>query len=310
MTTRLRLALGAVVGIAVAVALSRVNLADVRHSLEAMSWDWAAAAAVVNLAGLAIDAARWRIIVSAVTPVSFLDMCHAALVGVASNVVFPFKLGEGARAYVLATRTRLLGATALTTVIVDRLIDAVTLPLFITLAGLVLPLPSSVTWYRPYAIPAVMVAIAGAALGRRWIRRRRARTATEAEGPSATIDRIADGLRVLDHRHRLASTVVVALCSWVMRAAIVWCMFQAFGLDLPVSAAVGTLAMINVGIALVATPGNLGTFELVTAGALALWGVAPAEGLSLGVAMHAIEVVPPATLGAAGLFFSRDRLAC
>ena len=76
-------------------------------------------------------------------------------------------------------------------------------------------------------------------------------------------------------------------------------MLRAFHLQLPVSAAVGVLVMINIGIALVATPGNVGSFELTTAGALALWGVAPETGLSVAIAMHAIEVVPPVLLGLA-----------
>ncbi len=307
MTRRVRLALVALVIALLAATVSRIDLGAVAQSLARMSWRWALAAAAVNLLGVAIDAARWRIVVSAITPVSFFTACYALLVGIAGNVVFPFKLGEGARAYVLAARTGLLGATALTTVLLDRVIDVATLPLFVTLASVLLPLPDSIVRYRPWMIAIGIASVVAAAAGRLWIRRRQ-RDPGRVQ-PPPVIDRIADGLRLLDHHHRLAAAVGVALCSWASRAAIVWCMFQAFGLRLPVSAAVGTLAMINLGIAVVAMPGNLGTFELVTAGALALWGVSPADGLSLGVAMHALEVVPPALLGAAAVTSDRGKLA-
>jgi uncharacterized membrane protein YbhN (UPF0104 family) len=207
-----------------AIALSRVNVADVRQSIEGMSWQWAAAAAVVNLAGLAIDAARWRIIVSAVAPVSFATACHAFLVGIAGNVVVPFKLGEGARAYVLATRAHVLGATALTTVLLDRVIDAITLPLFMMLAGLVLPLPPSLIAYRSWAVALTAAGVVAGVAGRRWIRRRR--LSEVALHQPAIVDRIVAGLRVLDDRHRLAAAIAVALCSWSVRAAIVGACFR------------------------------------------------------------------------------------
>lgn len=307
MTGRVRLALVALVIALLAVTMSRMDLRAVTQSLARMSWRWALAAAAVNLLGVTIDAARWQIVVSAITPVSFFTVCYAFVVGIAGNVVFPFKLGEGARAYVLATRTELRGATALTTVLLDRVIDVATLPLFVTLAGVLLPLPESIVRYRPWMMAVGAVSVGAAAVGRVWIRRRQRHSGTIQ--PPPVIDRIADGLRLLDHHHRLAAAVGIALCSWSARGAIVWCMFQAFGLRLPVSAAVGTLAMINLGIAVVAMPGNLGTFELVTAGALGLWGVKPADGLSLGVAMHVLEVVPPALLGAAAIVSSRGKLA-
>ena len=306
MTGRVRLALLPLVIALLGLTISRIDLRALTQSLARMSWRWALAAAAVNLIGVAVDAARWRIVVSAVTSVSFFTITYAFLIGIAGNVVFPFKLGEGARAYVLATRAGLPGATALTTVLLDRLIDAATLPLFVTLASVLLPLPQSIVRYRPWMIAIGAASVVAAAVGRLWIRRRQRHPGTTQ--PPPMIDRIADGLRLLDHQHRLAVAVAVALVSWSVRAAIVWCMFHAFDLRLPVSAAVGTLALINLGIAVVATPGNLGTFELATAGALALWGVAPARGLSLAVAMHALEVVPPALLGAAAIVSGRGKL--
>jgi uncharacterized membrane protein YbhN (UPF0104 family) len=74
-------------------------------------------------------------------------------------------------------------------------------------------------------------------------------------------------------------------------------MLQAFHLSLPPSATVTALVIINLGIAVVATPGNIGTFELTTAAALAFWSVPSQTGLSVGIATHIVEVVPPVLLG-------------
>jgi uncharacterized protein (TIRG00374 family) len=298
MSRRVRLLIFAVVLGATALYIARSDPAAIGHALAGMSWRWAVIAGLLNLLGVVIDGSRLRIIVSAVGRVKFLHVLQAQLVGIVGNVLFPFKLGEGARAYVLARHHELPTATAVTMVVLDRVLDALMLPLFVVLASLLLPLPPAVLKYRGWMLASLAVAtVAGVIIARRL----RARHAA-GRAPSfvaGTFDRIIDGITILSHRHRLAGTIVVSLVSWTARAAIFWCMLQAFSLDLPVSAAVTVLVVVNLGIALVATPGNVGSFELATAAALALWGVSSETALSVGIAAHVIEVAPPVLIGLA-----------
>lgn len=53
----------------------------------------------------------------------------------------------------------------------------------------------------------------------------------------------------------------------------------------------------DLGIAIVATPGNVGSFELGGAAALALWKVPSETAFSVAIATHLIEVIPPLLLG-------------
>ena len=188
-------------------------------------------------------------------------------------------------------------STALTTVLLDRIIDALTLPIFILLASLVLPLPPAIAGYRTRMVLVLVSAVILGVVAAVLIRRRAASAAARPESAAGTFDRVIAGLTVLSHKGRAAKTLGIALLSWVARAAIVWCMLRAFHLHLPVSAAVGTLVLINLAIVAVATPGNVGSFELATAAALALWGVPTETAISLAVAMHVVEVVPPVLLG-------------
>jgi peptidoglycan-N-acetylglucosamine deacetylase len=297
--TRWHMLLLAVVLAVAAALLARSDPGAIVSAFAAMSWRWAALAALINLLGVMIDAARWRIIVNSVGRISIWHACQAQLVGIVGNVLFPFKLGEGARAYMLKRRGELPAATALTTVLLDRVMDGLTLPLFVVIASLLLPLPPSVLRARTWMLVVLIVAAAAGVAFASWIRDGHA----AAEGPLASaagrLSRILAGMTVLSHHGRAASTIAVALLSWIARAAIIWCMLRAFHLPLPASAAVSVLVIVNLGIALVATPGNVGSFELTTAAALALWGVAPETALSVAIATHAIEVAPPVLLGLA-----------
>jgi uncharacterized protein (TIRG00374 family) len=296
MSRRTRLLIFTIVLGATAIAIARSDPAEIWRALTQMSWRWAAVAALLNLLGVVIDGSRLRVIVSAVGRVKFLHVLQAQLVGIVGNVLFPFKLGEGARAYVLGRHHELPTATALTIVVVDRVLDAVMLPLFVVLSSLVLPLPPSVLKYRGWMIVSlVVVTLLGVVIARR-LRARHARGAT-ISFVTGTLDRIIAGMTILGHRQRLAAALLITLISWIARAAIFWCMLQAFSLDLPASAAVSVLVIVNLGIVTVATPGNVGTFELATTAALALWGVSTETALSLGIATHVLEVAPPLLIG-------------
>ena len=296
MSRRTRLLILAVVLGATAYAIARSDPAEIWRAMTQMSWRWAAIAALLNLAGVIVDASRLRVIVSAVGRVKFLHVIQAQLVGIVGNVLFPFKLGEGARAYVLARHHELPTTTGVTMVVLDRVMDAVMLPLFAVLASLLLPLPPSVLKYRAWMLIALAVAVILAIVIGRRLRARHASVGAPSL-VAGTFERIIAGITILGHRHRLAAAMLITFISWCGRAAIFYCMLRAFGLDLPVSAAVSVLVVVNFGIAVVATPGNVGTFELATTAALAFWGVSTETALSLGIATHVIEVAPPVLIG-------------
>lgn len=266
MSTRLRVVLLVAVLAATAVAITRSDPRAIGHALTRMSWRWATIAALVNLFGVVIDATRLRILVGAAAHVSWRRVLQAQLVGIVGNVLFPFKLGEGARAYMLTRQQELAAATAVKLVLLDRVIDAIVLPVFIIAVSVLLPLPANVLRYRGWMLASVAAtAVAIVAVGR--------------------------------HRARLAAAVGASLVSWAARACILWCMLGAFHVVLPLSATITMLVIVNLGIAIVATPGNVGSFELAAAAALALWKVPSETAFSVAIATHVVEVIPPVLLG-------------
>lgn len=251
---------------ATAIAIARADPRAIGRALAGMSWRWATIAAVLNLLGIVVDAMRLRIIVRAATPARMWHVLQAQLVGILANVVFPLKLGEGARAYVLTRKLEVSTPGAVKMVLADRIIDATVLPIFVVAVSVLLPLPAGVLRYRGWMLAsAAATSVAIVAVGR--------------------------------HRGRLAAAIAVSLASWTARAAIFWCMLRAFDLALPLSATITMLVIVNVGIAIVATPGNVGSFELASAAALALWNVPADKAFSVGLATHLVEIVPPVALG-------------
>lgn len=280
--------------VVVLVGLSRLDLRAVGRAFAATAPTWAAAAALVNLLSVVVDAARWKGIVGGVRRVSIVTAIEGLLIGWVSNLVVPLKLGEGARAWFLAKREDMPIATAVSTVVLDRAVDAATLVLFATLTSLVVPLPPRVQGFRAWGLGVLAVLVCAVGIGHRWIRARQRRGAKVLDG---TIGQVLHGFVILGQQHRLAGVMSLAMLTWFVRTAVIWCVMRSFHLMLPVVAAASVLVVVNLGIAAVAVPGNVGVFELSTVAGLALWGVPSETAASFGIALHALEVVPTLILG-------------
>lgn len=277
----------------VTVVLPRLDLRAMQAAFAEASWKWIAAGALVNLLSVVVDAARWKTVVGAVRRVSIVSAVEGLLVGWLSNLILPLKLGDGAKAWVMAQREGMPMPTIVSTVVMDRAIDSSTLVLFIVITSIVAPLPPSVRKVRTWGLAILAIAALAVVIGRRWVQRRR----REGAFVDGTVGRILTGFAILGQQHRLGRTVLVAVLAWFTRMGVVWCAMRAFRLTLPAAAAASVLVAINLGISAIAAPGNLGVFELSAVAGLALWDVPSETALSVGIALHALEIIPIVLIG-------------
>jgi len=266
-------------------------------------WPWVALAATVNVFNSWMEALRWRTVLGASdVEVPTLTVFWAMLVGTVGNVVLPFKLGEAARAWAVARLSKAPMSTVASTVVLDRLMDVVGLvillivvPLIVgPIAGVRLPSPRALV----IGLVVAFVVLTLMAVGWRAVRKRGARRGTSTSRIAPHIDQFMRGLNALRQHHILAQALAYAIGSWFTRVAVVWVMLLSFNLYWPVMRAAMTLLIINLSIAVVGTPGNVGTFELAASGGLRLFGATAEVAVSYAVALHLAEVVPTALLGA------------
>ena len=284
-----------------AVILYRLDWPAVIATWARVIWPWVVASAIINLVDSWAQGLRWRTVLGASdVEVGASTTFWAMLVGTVGNVVLPFKLGEAARAWAVARLAKAPISTVASTVVLDRLVDLAAL---VILMIVIPPIVGPVVGVRLPSPDTLLVAVGGAflvlALVAAWWRRLRRRRKSSGAGRFGPhVESFVRGLNALRQHHILAQALAWAICSWCTRVAVVWVMLQAFGLDWPVMRAAMILLIIGLGIAVVATPGNVGMFELAAAGALRLLGATPEVAMSFAIILHLAEVVPTALLGA------------
>jgi uncharacterized protein (TIRG00374 family) len=295
--------LAALVALAILVAVaSRLDLGRVAQALAETRWNFVVAAAALNLVNTALEAERWRTLIRPLKREARTRHALAALfAGVAGNAMLPLRLGEGLRAFVLARREQIDLAAAMSTVLVDRVIDVAVFLVLVTVAASGMTLPPGTARTVRVGSGVVAGTLALAWLVSRWVRRRDARASAGAEVVAGRWHQLVRGFAGLRDVRVLATASVFAVASWVARAGIVWVMFRACGLALPPSAAVTVLVVINLANATVNAPANLGALELGAVAGLAIFGVEAERALGYAVALHAAELGPPLLAGLAVL---------
>ncbi|MCI0370807.1 MAG: flippase-like domain-containing protein [candidate division NC10 bacterium] len=282
----------------------QVNLDLIREALGHVRWTLIAAVVILYFVGAYLRAVRWRLLFREPEGLSLAHLFAATLVGYMGNNLLPARLGEVARAYVAGRRGGLSLGYALGTVVVERVLDVMTV---VVLAGLALPfVPLSDGMRRTWVLGVLLGAAAFGGL--LWIRRQ------GPEGPllgllarwapSGVWARVADLARALaegatgcDFSLRAPALVGWTVLLWATYGFTVQVAFWSLDFALPWSAALALLVYMGVGLSLPSAPGFVGTFQFFTVAALALYGVEVSQALTFSVILHASYFVPVTLVG-------------
>jgi uncharacterized protein (TIRG00374 family) len=286
--------------------LMRMDLAKLARSFHGIAGSWVAGVFLLNVLNTWVEAFRWRLILSSVKrETRTLNTFGAMLVGVVGNTILPLHLGDGARAYFLARREGISTASSLGTVTLDRIMDVTLFLVMVALTGFFFKFSVLVRTAGILAAAAVVAAIAILAVLVRFGPRLRIRFPERTGGRVfESVHRFALGLASLKRAGVLVPASLLSAFSWGLRLLMIVAMFKAFRFDLPNIAALVVLIFVNLGIAAVSTPANLGGFELSMLAAFSLFGADTERALSCAIVFHAVEVVPMVLMALVALSLS------
>jgi uncharacterized protein (TIRG00374 family) len=301
---RLRLWLGIAVSLVLLwVAFRGVPLDELGRSLRQVRPLWLVPVLVSILVRFWLTAIRWQVLLRPAKRIGTHRLFAVTLIGFMANNVLPARLGEFVRAYALGRAEALSSSLSFATIVVERVFDGFTLLLFLV-AGLLFLDPQPWLLWSAAAAGALYCAALVVLLGLR--RPGGAALTARLCGwlPAGLRGRVTGllgsftlGLQVFDDPRALLAVAGLSLLIWLINVAGIQAMFATFALDLPVHAAMLVQAIIAVAIVLPSAPGYVGTFQVATVAALALFAVPEATALSLSLVYHAVNYVPITVAG-------------
>jgi len=297
-----------------ALALQRVGLDRIGQSLLSSSPTWVVVALGLMCLSMVVRALSWTVILRAAlpqTPARVSDAMQGTFIGVLMSATLPARLGEPARAMIVARR---LGRARENLPVVLGTLVSQTLLNILALVILGIVMFSSVGFFqgRHNALLAFTVApvvvlvlvLAAPALLRGGVPSRSRRIQAWVRRARSAMQQVRAGLIVF-RRPRAASLAAGAqLTAWTIQWISCYVLLVAFGLDekAGIGAAAAVLFAVNVTAVLPATPSNLGVFQAACVAVLTgAYGVSSAEALGYGIILQAVEIATAIVMGAPAL---------
>lgn len=297
----------------VVLALSNIGFSRLGNALVSVDPWWLLLALVLDGISLALRGVSWQAVLRAALPnvnVGLGRVIRATMIGVFVSAIVPGRLGEPARAWLVARRaghTRRSFSVVLGTVFSQTLINLIALAILagITFASVALFRGHAGALIAAIAVPAAIVVVvaAGPRLLRQAERAPWPRLRAGAAWVGREVTEMRRGLTVFRDGRRGFVATFFQLAAWAVQTLAVYAVLVSLHLQhqAHIGAAAAILLAVNITAIVPITPSNLGVFQAACVAVLAAYGVAFGPALAYGILLQAVEVVAAVALGAPAL---------
>jgi uncharacterized protein (TIRG00374 family) len=278
----------------------------------------------VTMTTYALRAFRWQYLLAPIGPTRFSTAFRTTVIGFAASFLLPARPGEILRPYLLAKREQLPPTACFATVILERLLDLVTvLLLFGVFVVLVDPAslsgdPAMYARVKAGGLLAAAASVAGLVvfflvaghperLGEWALRIERVLPAKLARVVAGLVETFAQGLAVMRQPGRLLVSLILSFPLWLSIAAGIWVTSRAFHMTFSYLGSFLVMTLLVVGVAM-PTPGQIGGFHaMYKIAVMTFFGVPQDAAVGGAIVLHAVSFVPVTLLGL--LFMAREGLS-
>ena len=318
------------IGISIALLMLFLLTVDMGRMIDALSevdYIYLAPAVAMYLVSTYLRSLRWSVLLRHMKPVSANRLYPVVVVGYMANNLLPMRLGELIRSYYVGEREGVSKTSALVTVFVERVFDAITLLFFIMVIALFVPEmkrvaqsfgeESGIPW--PLLVAGLSLPFIGALTSLvlfavypsktreliLWFAKLLPRRFEE------TLDSLTEtfllGLSPLRSMKMLVTLFLLSIPIWITEAAVFFLIglpFGFVGLHSGPGALAVTMVLVtaitNIGSSIPAAPGGLGLFEIIARETLALGPLVSVDrsvAAAFAVVVHAVILLPMIILG-------------
>jgi len=304
--------------------LRGVNLSEVWEKTREADPRLLLAGVGVTLMTYVLRSFRWQYLLAPIGPTRFFTAFQTTVIGFAASFLLPARPGEVLRPYLLARREQLPPTACFATIILERLLDLITVLLLFGVFVLWVD-PASLSGdpalygrVKMGGLTAAGASVAGLVvffflaghpeqLGAWALRIERLLPARLARAVARFVESFAQGLAVMRRPAHLLGSLALSVPLWMSIALGIWVTSRAFHMTFGYLGSFLVMTLLVVGVA-VPTPGQVGGFHTAYKIAVTTFLGAP-ETTAVGAAivLHAISFLPVTLLGL--VFMAREGLS-
>lgn len=252
-----------------------------------------------------VRSARWRALVTPIKPVSGGRIFSIYSVAQLANILLPAGTGHAVRMILLNRTEGVTKTGVISTMMLETLLDGLSLLLFMMGASAALVLPEWLQRGERWASIIILAAFALFIVAVHYRHRIAAGVKhLEHRLPEPIYNRIdrlwtnfSEGLSALRSLKHVTAAFFLSVASWVGNLAVISMLLYAFGISLPTGAAL-VLMVINAMLMIVPiTPGNIGTYQVACVVGLTIFDVPKTDAVSYGLILQIVSILPILTVG-------------
>ncbi|HTP11389.1 MAG TPA: lysylphosphatidylglycerol synthase transmembrane domain-containing protein [Anaerolineae bacterium] len=288
-------------------ALLGLDLQKVYGYLQHGNYLWLIPSVAVYFLAVLVRTWRWDYLLRPLKRISIKRLFPVVVIGYMGNNIFPFRIGELLRAYVLKRNEDVSISSSLATIVVERIFDGLTMLLFVFIAlptvpslpaelraivvfGGVLFLGALVVFLFMAAKPTVAARIYNPLIDL---------LLPEKYGSKLRgfIERFMLGLAALRDVRQVFMIFFTSVLIWLLETVKYWFVMHAFDMQLSFFTLMLMNGIVNLSTTLPAAPGYIGTFDTPGIAVLVAFNVERALATAYTLVLHAALWLPITLLG-------------
>lgn len=302
--------------------LRKIEFDALAKALSSLNLFYLLAAIILTFCSYWLRALRWRFLLLHERPIPLSSLYPATIIGYMANNIFPARLGELIRAWVLAEKEQLATPAIFASLVIDRLFDGLSVMVMLTFVILLLKLPPGMeqqgTLLKTGGAIALLFYLAVLAL-LIMLRKNRQRATKILEWLLTPLSKalsgriinaagsFVDGVKLSGGVGNLLLILLISTLIWISATLPIQLILLGFGIKLPLVASFFIMVLLVFAVMVPAAPGYIGTYHLACYTGLAAFGLPDTEAVSIALLIHAVGFFPVIL---AGLYYSwSDRLS-
>ena len=311
-----------IIGIAISVIAlylampPREEWGNVAAAFARVHYGYVVPIALIAVYSIVVRCQRWQLLLRPVGTIPMMPLLSATAIGFLCNMVLPLRVGEVVRPVLLARRTEVPVSSVLASVLLERLLDMLTILVFLGLVMTLVPVSDTIRQSGIVFLGLAVFAVSAVvglqrqhplAVGlMRWgLARMPARVRERGE---AALQSFIEGLQGIGEGPVLVRILAYSVYLWIVIASVFGIGFWAC--DLPVPTVSGALALVTIvagAVSAPSAPGFIGTFQAGCILALGLFGVSRADAVPYAFVVWGAQWLTQIVLGV--VFLLRENVS-
>lgn len=287
--------------------LRKIDFHSLLDALSRLDLRYLAAAIAFTFVSYWLRAVRWHYLLIDERPLKLSSLYPAVIIGYMANNLFPARLGEFIRAWVLAEREQLQTPVVFASLVIDRLFDGFSVMLMLVGVLLTLRLPpgmeqsaavlraGGVTTLLFYIVVVTFLVL----LKKRPVATLALLALLLRPFPASVSGRIIPlvgsflgGLRISHRSGDLLAVLVSSALIWLSATLPIYLVLTGFGIHLPLTASFFIMVLLVFAVMVPAAPGYIGTYHLACYTGLTAFGLPDTQAVSVALVIHGVGFFP------------------